>query len=154
MKLNDIKKAVLVWGPISEEGILRIRQSGWLVVVAENRPFMVGLLHNCPLLKKKNIQFVYCTDNALGLLFQQNRIYKTIIFCKNQTKDGVFALTGSLQVALLSKLHNVKIEVAAAAQFQSEANVSTLGGKRFILNASKDDMVEAQDEFIEEEILK
>jgi len=81
VKLNALKNLILIWGPLSEEAAQELKKEGSLVLVAENRPSLLGLKHNIPILKKEQVDFVYCTDNALGFLFYKQKIKKTLIFC-------------------------------------------------------------------------
>ena len=67
----------------------QLRQSANLVIVPENRPFMLGLKRNCPALKRDNIRFVYCNDNALSLLFYKGKIIKTMIFYKEKKDQAL-----------------------------------------------------------------
>jgi methylthioribose-1-phosphate isomerase len=106
MKLDALKQAVLVWGPLSEEAVKRLKTQGSPILVAECRPSLLGLKHNLPLLKKAAVDFVYCTDNSLGLLFYKKKINKTLIF-------GGKGVSGSLYAALLSKIHNIPLEIIA-----------------------------------------
>lgn len=158
MKLADINNAVLIWGPVSEQGLSYLKKEAKLAVVAENRPYLTGLLHNAPLLKKEGIGFVYCNDSALGLLFYKKKISEAIIFCKEEKNKGVKGFSGSLYAALLAKLHKVAVKVLPAGRFDAGAldkDARTLGGKTFILEQGKSDyIIEAEDELVTQEVLK
>ena len=157
MKLSDINDAVLIWGAVTTEQVNLLKQEGKLVVVPEHRPFMLGLKYNCPRLRRAEVNFVYCTDNSLGILFYKEKIKKTKLFYKEKKEEGIVAASGSLYVALLSKLHNVPVEpVPAPGNLDSlyEGDASTLGGKDFILVKDKQEyLVMPEDDLIEPEVL-
>ncbi|MBU1121278.1 MAG: hypothetical protein ABIH71_03815 [Candidatus Omnitrophota bacterium] len=135
MKLEEIKNATVVWGALSEEGITFLKNRGGVVVVAEGRPGLVGLYHNVELLKKENIEFVYCVDNVLGLLFYKGKIGKMLVMCK-KIELGVLGRPGSLQAALLSKIHGVSVEFMVEGEFDFESRdkgAASLGGKMMVL---------------------
>lgn len=158
MRLKEVDKALLIWGFLSREGLGQIRGEGKLVVVPENRPYLVGLRHNIPLLKKDNIPFIYCTDNMLGILFYKEKIKKTLLFYKELRKEGVVGICGSLYIVLLSKLHNVPIEIMPQEAFgfiPQDRDASTLGGKSLILERNRQEfVVRAEDELIQSSILQ
>lgn len=159
MKLEDINDALLVWGYISGSSLSRIKQQG-LVIVPEGRPYLTGLRHNVILLKKENIDFVYCTDNMLGLLFYKNKIKKTLLFYRKLNKNGVTGICGSLYVCLLSKLHNVPINITPQDNLEfsfPDRDCSTLSGNDFVPNLRagiQDFIVKPEDEFIDQEVLR
>ena len=135
MKLEDIKRAVIIWGAVSPEGISELKKES-LVIIAENRPFLLGLKHNIPLLKGAGINFLYCADNVLGFLLYKDKIKKTYLFYREKSKEGLTGVCGSLYIYLLNKLHNVPLKFMAGGEidFASlDKNVSTLGGRDFIL---------------------
>ena len=137
MKLDALKDAVLVWGPLSEEAVKRLKAEAGPILVAECRPSLLGLKHNLPLLKKAGIDFVYCPDNGLGLLFYKKKINKTLI-------SGDKGISGSLYAALLSKIHNVPLEIIAqgpAGLKDLDRDASTLEGKDFILEVDKEEYI-------------
>lgn len=157
MRLAEIDKVILVWGIISQESIGQIKAENSLVAVPENRPFLVGLRHNIPLLKTAKINFFYCTDNMLGFLFYKDKIKKTLLFYKELKPEGIKGICGSLYVALLSKLHSVPIKIIPEGEFNfedSDLDASTLEGKCFISKEDKNLVVEPKDELIGWEILK
>jgi len=158
MKLADIKNAVLVWGPVSEQGLSYLKKQSKLVIAAENRPYLTGLLYNAPLLKKQGIDFVYCNDSALGLLFYKKKISEVIIFYKEEKNNGFLAYSGSLYAGLLAKLHGVSVKLFPAEKLNVEVldkDASVLEGKTFILEEGKSNyIIEAKDEFITQEVLK
>lgn len=158
MRLRDIENATLIWGVVSKEAIEKIKKSVPLVIIPEHRPFMTGLKYNCPRLRRENIAFVYCTDNALGLLFYKGAISNTMLFYKEKREEGVLGLSGSLYAALLSRLHNIPVEIMAQGNCSPDAfmdDVSVLGGKKFIFEENKSDCIVApEDEFINWEHLK
>lgn len=151
MKLNDINNAVLVWGVVSDEGMKRLKEQNCIVIVAENRPYLIGLKHNIPLLKKEKVNFVYCTDNMLGLLFYKGKIKKTFVFCKQRKEENI-GICGSLYVCLLSSLHNVQVEIVPQAEVDFEGldrDVSSLGARGFVLEEYKQGcIIEADDEVL------
>lgn len=156
MKLENINNAILIWGMLSQEGLDHLKEKKSLVVVPENRPYLIGLKHNIPLLKKEGIDFVYCCDNVLGLLFYKEKIEQTLLFYKELTQNGVTGICGSLYVALLSKLHNIPIKIAPQERSEIEfpdADVSTLGGNLFLEEREENCIIKAGDEVIETELL-
>jgi len=155
MRLEAIEKALLVWGPVSDEGITRIKQEGWLVVVPEGRPGMIGLRHNMIRLRRAGVKTVYCNDNVLGLLFYKKKIFKTFVFYKTKDEQGLTGFCGTLYAVLLSRLHQVTVEFLACPKPLPEftGNAGVLGGKKYILNDEMRGLVEeASDERIEGEI--
>lgn len=155
MTLNEIDKALLVWGPLSDDAALRLRSIGWLVVVPEGRPFMTGLRHNVPHLKKAGIKFVYVNDNSLGTLFNKGKISRTVIFYKEKNDKGIKGFCGTMYVAILSRLHDVAIELIPAKDLSSEGSVDVIGGKKYILKEKVNDfIVAAEDEFVGTEVLQ
>ncbi len=156
MKLSQVERSVCIWGPLNEESLSRLKQLSWLVVVPENRPRLLGLRHNALKLKKAGINFVYCNDNALGLLFAKKKIVKTVIFYKSRDGKGVTGFSGTLYVFLLSRLHGVSVEFLPAAVLADDPAASTamLGGRKFILeNNPADFIMEGDTEVIDEELL-
>jgi len=151
MKLDKIKDAILIWGIVSDDG-LSILKNEKIVIVPETRPYLLGLLYNAPLLKKQKINFVYCTDNMLGFLFYKDKIKKTIIFYKKLTKKGIICISGSLYVALLSKLHNVAIKIMPQKNLKNikflDNSATTLAGKKFILKEDTKFFKSPKDELI------
>jgi len=51
--MSKVENAVLIWGPVSSEGINYLRFQGKEVVVCENRPYLLGLRHNHPLRRRQ-----------------------------------------------------------------------------------------------------
>ena len=151
MKLEDIKRAVIIWGAVSPEGISELEKEP-LVIVAENRPFLLGLKHNIPLLREAGINFLYCTDNVLGFLLYKGKIEKTYLFYREKSEKGLIGTCGSLYIYLLSKLHNVPLKVMTGGEIDlvnSDKDASTLGGKDFILqDKGCGCIIEANDELI------
>jgi Initiation factor 2 subunit family len=155
MTLNEIDKALLVWGPVPDEAVAHIHSTGWLVVVPEGRPFMTGLKQNIQKLKKAGIKFVYVNDNSLGSLFNKGKISRTIIFYKGKNDKEIRGFCGTMYVAILSRLHNVKIELIPAKDLSPEGSVEMLGGKKYILRDNvKDFIVAAEDEIVDLEVLQ
>ena len=157
MKLKNIQDATIIWGMATEEVVSQLKEDKNLVIVPENRPYLIGLKHNIPLLGSKNIEFIYCTDNTLGLLFYKNKIKKVVVFCKEIGNKGITGLCGSLYVALLSKLHDIPIEIYMQENSEvvfKDNDSATLAGKNFIMQEEKEGcIIEAKDEFIETEVL-
>ncbi|UCC94398.1 MAG: hypothetical protein JSW40_06205 [Candidatus Omnitrophota bacterium] len=157
MKLVDINKAVVVWGPISQEGLKILKKEGHLVVVAENRPSLLGLYHNLPLLKEADIETVYCTDNTLGFLFDKGKVFKTYLFYRDKSQEGLIGMCGSLYIVLLSKLHKIPLTTMVAGKVRienSDKSAATLRGKDFVLEENTQDyIIEADDELVEWEVL-
>jgi hypothetical protein len=152
MKLNDIENAVLLWGCVGEEAFDEVIPPGALIVVPEQRHFLHGLKHTVPLVQKRGARFVYCPDPALGLLFFQGRIEKSVIAYRQKLKEGVRAWSGGLYVALLSRFHGRPVAFTASSQECGEVcdkDASTIEGENFVLAENIDcSIIEAQDEFI------
>ena len=156
MKLKQIKKAILIWGIVSQDGINQLKNEKELVVLPEMRPYLIGLLHNAPLLKKEGLEFVYCTDNMLGYLFYQNKIKKTVIFYKKLTPQGIMGVSGSLYVGLLSHLHKVPIKILPEGRATSnfkDFSAKTLLGKSFVLEKEYF-VVEPKEELVSYSVLR
>lgn len=156
MKLKDLNNAILIWGIVSAQGIEELKQQGALVVVPETRPYLIGLKYTCQLLKKDNIDFVYCNDNVLGFLFYKGKIKQTLLFYKELSQEGIVGPCGSLYVALLSKLHNIPIKIMPQGQCSVtflDNDVSTLGGNLVVQEHNKDCIIRAGDEIVETEVL-
>ena len=158
MKLQDVNNALLIWGVLSQDGLGQIKEGKSLVIVPENRPYFIGLRHNAGLLKKENINFVYCTDNMIGLLFYKNKIKETFFFYKELNNNGIIGGCGSLYVCLLSKIHNIPIKLNPQANLEF---ASSCGASCFIMDAGPDTRIReeglisgAEDEFVEMEVLK
>lgn len=150
MKLSDIENAVLIWGPATEDSMAKLKE--WpIVVVPENRPRLTGLYHNVPLLKKEKVKFVYCTDNMLGLLFYQGKIRKTILYYQQAIEGKIVGVSGSLYVSLLSKLHNVPIEIALQGEDKSagdDRSAAVFSGKKMVLTEDTGKFIIASNEEI------
>ncbi len=156
MKVEKIDKAILIWGPISEEALESIRKNKTVVVVPENRPYLIGINYNVPLLKKEKIKFVYCTDNMLGWLFYKNKVRKTYLFYKKKEERGIIGWCGSLYVILLNSIHNIPVEIFAENKVKYDfvdKDASTINGKSFILKEDNKFVEEPSDEFVEWSIL-
>lgn len=144
MILKDINKAILVWGPISKQRLALLKEEKPLVIVPENRPYMIGIRHNIPILKKENIKFVYCNDNAMGLLFYKGKIAKTLVFVKEDKQQNIVGISGTNYVTILSRIHNVP--VVTFNQDKAAFNlyiydVSSLGEKSLITIENKTDVI-------------
>lgn len=113
MKIEELNNLILIWGPLSKEGLFylndTIKDKPLRVLVAENRPHLIGLKHNIPLLKKEGIPLVYCTDNMLGFLFYRGKIKEVLLFCKEFREKEIIASSGSLFAIYLAKLHRVPV---------------------------------------------
>lgn len=157
MILDNLKKAHLIWSALSKEGLEKIKEEAEIIVVPENRPYLLGLKHNIPLLKKAGVKFVYCTDNCLGQLFFRNKIEKVWFFYKEcRGNEGIVGVSGSLYVCILSYLHKVPIQVLPQGSINQEFNdkdSSSLDGRRFIDDRDVDNIVSAEDELVNWEVL-
>ena len=125
------------------------------VLVPENRPFMIGLLHNIPLLKKNGIRSVYCTDNMLGFLFYKRKINELLLFCKEVHEKEMTGYSGSLFAVLLAKLHGAGIRVFHQDEFPAnfaDTDASTLSGKKFITPGQEHLVCGPEDERIEKDL--
>jgi hypothetical protein len=115
LKIEEFDDLILIWGPLSREGISYLQEQEWngalRVLVPEHRPFLIGLAHNIPLLKKHGIPSVYCTDNMLGFLFYKRKISTLLLFCKDVGEEEMTGYCGSLFAVLLAKLHGTGIRV-------------------------------------------
>jgi methylthioribose-1-phosphate isomerase len=148
MKLKEIEKAILIWGPISNQGLSYLKEQKGLVIIAENRPYMIGLKYNKPLLKKEGIKFVYCTDNMLGILFYKKKIKEAILFYEKKEEGKILAITGSLYFYLLAKLHNVAIKFFLQEKINFlDSDASTIDGLVFI--SDKEKVMRPEKEWIE-----
>ncbi|MCM8773834.1 MAG: hypothetical protein NC820_03760 [Candidatus Omnitrophica bacterium] len=157
MKLKDISSSLFVWGAISEDGLNYIKDKNKIVIVPENRPYLIGLKWNVPLLESKGIRFVYCTDNMLGILLFKRKIDELVIFYREVNDSGMFGICGSLYVSILSKLHNLSIKTFPQGRIDLsyfDEDASKLGGKKFITQESDNSVVIPEDEFIPWEILR
>ena len=147
MDLKDIKDAVLIWGPVSKEGLEALKKEDSLVVVAEMRPFILGLKYNIPLFKKAGIKCVYCTDNMIGALFYEGRIRKTFVFYEQEKEDSFLCMQGALYVALLSKLHDVEViflhQEDLILDF-TDRDASTFSGRGFLVEREDAQAVEKE----------
>ncbi|MCM8756838.1 MAG: hypothetical protein NC817_02230 [Candidatus Omnitrophica bacterium] len=157
MKLKDIGNSFFVWGAISEDGLNYIKDKNKIVIVPENRPYLIGLNWNVPLLESKRIKFVYCTDNMLGILLFKRKVDELVIFYREIKDNGMVGICGSLYVSILSKLHNVNMTTFPQGRIDLsyfDQNASTLGGRKFINQENDNSVVIAEDEFIPWEILR
>ena len=154
MKLKEFKKAVLIWGVLNTRRLAKIKQSAELVIVPENRPYLLGLKCNIPLLRTNGIPCFYCTDNMLGGIFYKNKIQRTFLFYKKETTEGAVGFCGSLYVALLSKLHGVPISAFLGGELslkEKDENASILGRKEFVQVDNRKWIEWPQDEIIRSE---
>jgi methylthioribose-1-phosphate isomerase len=159
MRLDDLKEnCLLIWGAISDHGLEQLKEEGRLVVVPENRPYMTGLIHNAPLLGRHGVDFVYCTDNMLGLLFYKNKIIETFLFYRKIEENGVTGVSGSLYAALLSRLHGVPVRTMPQADLDlagPDSDASSLCGKKFVMDQNQiDSVVSPDDELVERALLE
>ncbi|MDP8259495.1 MAG: hypothetical protein P9L96_00595 [Candidatus Gygaella obscura] len=158
MKIDNLKESILVWGTLSDEALMYLKQpqkdNALNVIVAENRPFLLGIKYNVLKLNKENIPFVYCTDNMLGFLFYRKKISQVVICYKKKEKKSLLADSGSLFAVLLAKLHNVKVRAFPQGNLDYstlDKNSATLDGKAMLLDEDKDFVQETKDELIKEE---
>lgn len=157
MRLKEINQVILVWGAISSLGIDELRDKGSPVVVPENRPYLLGLRHNIPFLRREGIEGIYCPDSALGVLLYRGKVKKAVLFHKGARKEGVIGVCGSLYFALLSKTHNIPIKAVPGEKVDYcpwDKDASTLNNQTFIEERESGDLVvTAQDELIDWEML-
>lgn len=157
MKLKDINNATLIWGIASAQGLRDIKENISTLVVAEGRPYMFGLKHNVPLLKEEGIDFIYCNDTSLGLLFYKEKIKETVIFYSQVVDSGIEAISGSLYVAMLSKLHKVPIRIMPQGISDTaflDSDALTLEGNLIVPKSDKECIIKADNEIIDEEVLR
>ncbi|MCM8757701.1 MAG: hypothetical protein NC900_04370 [Candidatus Omnitrophica bacterium] len=157
MRLNEFDQAILVWGIISSESIAQLKSENTLIAVSEMRPYLVGLKHNIPLLKKADIDFFYCTDNMLGFLFYKNKIKKTLLFYKELKPQGLVGICGSLYVSLLSKLHSIPVQIIPQGKFNfksSDLDALSLDGKCLILKKDINFVEAPKEEIVSWSVLK
>ena len=122
------------------------------VLVPENRPYMVGLKYNIPLLRRENVPLVYCTDNMLGALFYRGKIKELLLSYKEIRAEGIISGCGSLFAVVLAHLHQVQIKGFVQGAFPLKGvdkDASSLGGKKFVLPGEEPFIQEAGDEIIE-----
>lgn len=144
MNLDTIHNAVLIWGSISAEGLDFLKQEKALAIVPEQRPYLLGIKRNIPLLQKAGIEFVYCSDNALGLLFYKNKIKKTVLFYQERNGNTIWALPGSLYVNILSQLHKVPVCMLAQGTCDFsllDRDASTVENKNFVCAKNKENSI-------------
>lgn len=152
MELSKVIDAILIWGPVSPQGFMVLRKEIGLVVVPENRPFLIGLRQNAYAFRRESIPYVLCPDNAIGLLLYKKKIRKTIIFAKDIQGSSITGVCGSLYAALLSKLHGVPVEVMLAGNFNyagSDKDAGVMASKKIINSADCDNVIAPQDEVFE-----
>lgn len=148
MRLEEINEAILIWGAISKEALSYLKKQKSLVVIAENRPYMIGLNYNCPLLEKEGIKFVYCTDNMLGILFYKKKVKEAILFYEKKERGRILAICGSLYFYLLAKLHNVKIKFFLQEKIDFlNMDASCINGLIFV--SDKEKIIKPAKEWIE-----
>ncbi len=159
MKIDELSNLILVWGAISDNGLLYLNDKkgdNFSVLVPENRPSMIGLNYNIPHLKKARIPFVYCTDNMLGILFYKSKIKETILFYKELRENGLIATSGSLFAVYLSSLHNILVKASLEGEFNPagfDKDASTLRGKKFLLAGQEKFVYPAKDELVERNLI-
>ncbi len=161
MKIKEVNRLTLIWGGLSGEGLSYLRnkanKNNFVVLVPENRPYLLGLNYNIPLLEKEKIALVYCTDNMLGFLFYKRKIEETILFCKEMAEREVLGICGSLYVALLSKLHDVPVKVflQGTVDFSGkDKDASALQGKKMVLDEDSEWVEKGSDEMVSWEVLR
>jgi methylthioribose-1-phosphate isomerase len=157
LRVEEINNSVVIWGPLSKEGLSYLKDTsvrGSIVLVPENRPYLIGLKHNLALLKKEKIPYVYCTDNMLGFLFRKGKIKETVIFYKKILDEKIIALCGSLFIFYLARLHNVTVKFFLQAKINLsglDKDASSLGGKSFVLSQDRDFVEQVSDEIIDKD---
>jgi hypothetical protein len=160
LKIRELDDLILIWGPLSKQGLFYLQEEelrrDLRVLVPENRPFMIGLMHNIPLLKKNGIRSVYCTDNMVGFLFYKRKISELLLFCKDVREKEMTGYCGSLFALLQAKLHGVGIRVFHQDEFLIEfadTDASTLSGKKFIAPGQDHLVCRPEDERIEKDLV-
>lgn len=158
MNLSDVNKAVLVWGAVSARGISALKEKSRTVVVMENRPELIGLKHNIPLLRKASISYVYCTDNMAGVLFYKEKIDEVLLFYNELLPDNsVSGVSGSLYIALLAKEHGIRISCLPRQDIKykiKDKDASTFDGRKIILMDNCGSyVVPAREEVVNKEVL-
>ncbi len=160
MKIEELDNLILIWGPLSRQGLCYLQEEelgrNLRVLVPENRPFMIGLTHNLPLLKRNGIRSVYCTDNMLGFLFYKRKISELLLFCKEVHEKEMIGYCGSLFVVLLAKLHGASIRVFHQDELHmnfADTDASTLSGKKFIAPGQDHLVCRPEDERIEKDFV-
>ncbi len=159
MKLVDVNNAVLVWGPVSTQGLAALRREDALVVVPEQRPYLIGLVQTIPLLDKEGIKFFYCSDTVVGFLCSKKKIRKAYFFYQDKTAEGaLWAISGSLYFSLLCKLHAIPLELLRQGEFISKTldqNAATLAKRGFLVTGDKNEcIIEPALELVTGEILR
>lgn len=155
MKVEELNSSVLIWGSLSAEGLQYLRgvtaKGNWRIVVPENRPSMIGLNHNIPLIKERGLSCVYCTDNMLGFLFYKRKINQVVISYNRMSDKEIVAGCGSLFVLCLARLHAVRVKFILQGDFDPsgfDKDASSLGGKSFVLSQDAAFIQPALDEVI------
>lgn len=161
MKIKDVNRLTLIWGGLSKEGLSYLRNKAnkhnFVVLVPENRPYLLGLNYNIPLLEKEKIDLIYCSDNMLGFLFYKEKIEETILFCKEMAEKEVLGICGSLYVALLSKLHNIPVKVFLQGKVDfsgRDKDASALQGRKMVLDKDLERVEKGSDEMVAWEVLR
>lgn len=146
-------KYFLIWGALDDNALSKIKKEAKRaeILIPEIRPALLGLRHNASILKKKKLRFCCCNDNALGFFFYKGLIKKVFIFASKINKQGFWAVSGTLYVFLLTKLHNVAYEILLQknSKFQSpDKDASSLGGRTMVADKRKKDIIIPCKEFI------
>jgi len=116
MDIDKLNNSLFIWGALEPAHLPRLLKYNGTVIIPEMRPYMIGLKHNLPLLKKQKISAVYCTDNMLGILLFKRKISEVVILYHQKREDGISAASGALYTAQLASLHGVKITLQPAGR--------------------------------------
>jgi hypothetical protein len=156
MKIRELNDVIVIWGVVSSAGISYLkeqtRNTATIVVVPENRPFLIGVHHTIPLLKQEKIPFTYCTDNMVGFLFSQGKTREVLLFCQDMDEQTARGPCGSVFVTYLARLHQVPVKLLREGESTAhflDRDASTLAGKKVVLPGQEHCIELAHDEFIE-----
>ena len=156
MRLNEIKEALLLWGPPSRQGLAEIKKQiaasqGLLVLVPEMRPSLLGL-EVARRLTEEGIEHVYATDNMLGILFFKQKVKEVFFFYNDLTNRCFSGICGSLYACLLARLHRVSIKPLPGEKKTHLAPVASPLDE--YMSFHYNDMLQEGDEAVPEQIIR
>ncbi len=140
MNLSDINDAFLICGILTDEAINYLKLKNNVVILPEHRPFSFSLNHNRNLLEANKIEYVFCTDNMIGLLFYQQKIKEIIFMYNNRSEKHYKAISGSFYFLVLGFLHKCEVKKFHCNQIyiQNNESVLNINSKEIINNINQD----------------